>query len=273
MSNLTSPNKKQSTRILPASSSILTVQTKTLLAMTPALSTAPTKQSLQNLHQYHRSPSVPQVSIQILLKKFSKHIDAIAYFDTDCHNTMMNPNILPPATLKSQTSYFKAADGKIYTTNLISKNKIGIKIFPSYTIWTQVLDTSLPDKDILIGWDVYCQCKSLCILPSGIRYKRDFKSFSHIHKIFPLSEIQPPFQVIQQKLFQLCTNSHVEFTHPSPPWKNPEFFVHLPFKLNEDVNPTKATYEGHLRRPPTLACPHLVSSWLQNNVMNCSTKA
>ncbi|KAK3210829.1 hypothetical protein Dsin_015535 [Dipteronia sinensis] len=117
------------------------------------------------------SPSGPQVPIQILLEKFSKPIDAIAYFDTGSHNTMMNPNILAPDTWKSHTRYFKAADGKAFTTNLISKTKIGIKIFPSYTIWTQVLGTSLPDKAILIGWDVYCQCQSLRILPSGIRYK------------------------------------------------------------------------------------------------------
>ena len=26
-------------------------------------------------------------------------------------------------------------------------------------------------------------------------------------------------------------------------WKNPQFFIHLPFKKNEDVNPTKASYK------------------------------
>ncbi|KAK3222090.1 hypothetical protein Dsin_009115 [Dipteronia sinensis] len=186
----------------------------------------------------------PQVSIQIMLEKFSKPIEAIAYFDTGSHNTMMNPKILPPESWKSHTCYFKAADGKIFTANLISKHKVGIKIFPSYVFWTQVLGTSLPDKDILIWWDVYCQCQSLRILPTCIRYKRDFKPFSHIPKIFPLSEIHPTFKHIQQKLLQLCTNSHAKFTHPSPIWKNPDFFVHLPFKLNEDVNLTKATHSG-----------------------------
>ena len=157
---------------------------------------------------------------------------------------MMNPKILPPAAWKPSTHYFKAADGKVFTTNLISAKKIGIKIFPSYTIWVHVIGTPLPDKDILIGWDVYCQCKSLRLLPTGIRYKKEFKSFSDIPKIFPLSEIQPSFEQIQRKLLQFCSNSHVEFHHPNPLWKNPDFFIKLPFKLNEDVNPTKATHSG-----------------------------
>ncbi|KAK3230311.1 hypothetical protein Dsin_002192 [Dipteronia sinensis] len=152
-------------------------------------STGSSTGSVYNSYQVasHDSPTEPQVSIQLLLEKFSNPIDAIAYFDTGSHNTMMNPNILPPKTWKPHTRYFKVEDGKIFTTNLISKHKVGIKIFQSYTFWKQVLRTSVPDKDILIGWDVYCQCKSLRILPSGIRYKREFKPFSHIPKIFPLS--------------------------------------------------------------------------------------
>ena len=78
----------------------------------------------------------------------------------------------------------------------------------------------------------------------GIRYKKEFKSFSDIPKIFPLSEIQPSFEQIQSKLLQFCSNSHDDFHHPNPLWKNSDFFIKLPFKLNEDVNPTKATHSG-----------------------------
>ena len=112
----------------------------------------------------------PQVAIQILPDKYSKPIDAIAYIDTGSHNTMMNPKILPPGAWKPSIRYFKAADGKVFTTNLVTKHKIGLKIFPSYTLWVHIIGTPLPDKDILIGWDVYCQCQSLRILPPGIRY-------------------------------------------------------------------------------------------------------
>ncbi|KAI9194520.1 hypothetical protein LWI28_006756 [Acer negundo] len=162
------------------------------------------------------SSSGPHVSIQILSEKFSKPVDAIAYIDTGSHTTMMNPNVLPPTAWKSHFRYLKAVDGQIFTTHLIFKNKIGIKLFPSYTYWTRVIGTPLHDKDILIGWDVYCQCKSLWILPTGIIFKRDFKVFSQVPKIFHLSDIQPLFQQIQHKLLQLCANSHADFIHHSP---------------------------------------------------------
>ncbi|KAK2645715.1 hypothetical protein Ddye_020910 [Dipteronia dyeriana] len=95
--------------------------------------------------------SGPQVPIQILSEKYSKLVNAIVYFDTDSHNTMMNPKLLPAKAWKSYVCYFKAADGQIFTINLVSKNKIDIKIFPSYTLWVRVIGIPLPDKDILIA--------------------------------------------------------------------------------------------------------------------------
>lgn len=45
---------------------------------------------------------------------------------------------------------------------------------------------------------------------------------------------------------ECCADSHTDFltkcTHPL--WKNPNFFIALPFKRNEDVNPTKASHIG-----------------------------
>jgi len=41
-----------------------------------------------------------------------------------------------------------------------------------------------------------------------------------------------------------CATSHSTFSHRNPLWKNESFFVHLPFKLNEDVNPTTASHRG-----------------------------
>ncbi|KAK0584296.1 hypothetical protein LWI29_010710 [Acer saccharum] len=197
---------------------------------------------------YQAIPLVPQFGphapVRIRPDKYSKPVDVIAYLDTGSHNTMMNPTILPPEYWKSQEHHFIAADGKVFATHLISRKKIGIQFFPSFTLWVHVLGTPLPDKDILIGWDIFRQCKSLRILPSGIRYKKNFKAFSEIPKIFKLSAIQAPFEQIQQKLLLLCADNHASFSHPSPLWKNPDFFIKLPFKLNEDSNPTKATHSG-----------------------------
>ncbi|KAK0585855.1 hypothetical protein LWI29_035139 [Acer saccharum] len=113
-----------------------------------------------------------------------------------------------------------------------------------FGFYLTIIGTPLPDKDIRLGWDVFCQSKSLRILPTGIRYKKNFKAFSDIPKIFLLSEIQAPFELIQNKLLLLCADSHATFSHPYPLWKNPDFFIKLLFKLNEDNNPTKATHSG-----------------------------
>ena len=40
----------------------------------------------------------------------------------------------------------------------------------------------------------------------------------------------------------MSADNHDLFEHPNPLWKNKEFFVELPFKLNEGINPTKAVH-------------------------------
>ncbi|KAH9680130.1 hypothetical protein KPL71_026428 [Citrus sinensis] len=57
-------------------------------------------------------------------------------------------------------------------------------------------------------------------------------------------ETPSPYSHISQKLLEFCPENHSQFHHPSPLWKNEQFFIHLPFKLNEDINPTKASHPG-----------------------------
>ncbi|KAK0572267.1 hypothetical protein LWI29_028886 [Acer saccharum] len=82
----------------------------------------------------------PQAPVRILPDKYSKPVDVIAYFDIGSH-TIMNPKVLPPEFWKPHVRHFKAADGKVFSTNLISRKKIGIKFFPSFTLWVQVIGT------------------------------------------------------------------------------------------------------------------------------------
>ncbi|KAH9792609.1 hypothetical protein KPL71_004192 [Citrus sinensis] len=86
------------------------------------------------------------------------------------------------------------------------------------------LDTTIPIPSI-----------KLQILPS--KFQRPIPAIG-------LPEPKEPFQDISTKLLKYCPESHTDFHHPNPLWKNPHFFVQLPFKLNEDVNPTKATHPG-----------------------------
>ncbi|KAK2646156.1 hypothetical protein Ddye_021351 [Dipteronia dyeriana] len=112
----------------------------------------------------------PQVQVQVLTTKYSRPAPIIAYFDTRAHSSMMNPKVLPLESWKEERNEFLAADGKIFVTNLISKHKIGIQFFPSFSLRTHVIGTPLPDKDILIGWDIYSQSRPIRILPTGIRF-------------------------------------------------------------------------------------------------------
>ncbi|RDY09252.1 hypothetical protein CR513_06399, partial [Mucuna pruriens] len=135
-------------------------------------------------------------------------------------------------------------DRKAFKTDLITKDPVGIKIFPECVIWSRVIGSKMPDKDILIGMDVYSAANKLQILSTGVRYKREFKPFTEALKLFSFTEAHAEIEEIKKKMFSLCANNHEEFTHPNPIWKNLDFFIRLPFKLNKDVNPTKATHPG-----------------------------
>ena len=70
-----------------------------------------------------------------------------------------------------------------------------------------------------------------------------------MHRLFVATISPLVFNIanIKQRLIETsCASSHTEFLtkHPSPLWLNPSFFVSLPFKQNEDVNPTKASHPG-----------------------------
>ncbi|KAH9734774.1 hypothetical protein KPL71_017497 [Citrus sinensis] len=187
---------------------------------------------------------IPSIKLQILPSKFQRPIPAIGLIDTGAQRSMLNPHILPSEYWTQSEEHFKAVNGKLFTTSLITKKPIGIQIFPNCVIWTKVIGSTLPNKDILLGFDVLHQIKHLQIIPTGIRVKSMFKPFTDILKLYNLSETPQSYQDISTKLLSFCPESHSEFTHPNPLWKNKSFFIKLPFKLNEDINPTKATHPG-----------------------------
>ena len=175
----------------------------------------------------------PSVDIHLLASKYAAPIKVIAYMDTGAHKTMVNPKVLPSDAWKPHKEYFRAADDQEFETQWISKKPVGIKFFPNCIIWTKVLGSSLPGKDILIGMDVYCQAKKLRILPNGISYRREFKPFTDKQKLYSL-QVTASFLNLQTQFVKLCANSHDQFKHPHPLWKNSKFFIKLPFKMNED---------------------------------------
>ncbi|KAH9752180.1 hypothetical protein KPL71_014599 [Citrus sinensis] len=165
----------------------------------------------QQLLSLDTTVPIPSIKLQILPSKFQRPIPAIGLIDTGAQRSMLNPHILPSEYWTQSEEHFKAVNGKLFTTSLITKNPL---------------------------------IRHLQIIPTGIRVKSMFKPFTNILKLYHLSETPQSYQDISTKLLSFCPESHSEFTHPHPLWKNKSFFIKLPFKLNEDISPTKATHPG-----------------------------
>ncbi|KAH9671224.1 hypothetical protein KPL70_017279 [Citrus sinensis] len=187
---------------------------------------------------------IPSVKIQILLSKYSRPIPAIAFIDTGAQRSILNPAILPPETWISNENHFRAASGKLFSTKLRTKSRIGIQLFPKLTVWTHIIGSSLPDKDLLLGFDILFQAQKIQVLPTGLRFQSMFQPYTDQLKLYHLAQSPPDYQSISAQLLRFCPPNHLAFAHPHPLWKNPAHFVKLPFKLNEDLNPTKATHPG-----------------------------
>ncbi|KAH9697791.1 hypothetical protein KPL71_023757 [Citrus sinensis] len=97
---------------------------------------------------------IPSIKLQILPSKFQRPIPAIGLIDTGAQRSMLNPHILPSEYWTQSEEHFKAVNGKLFTTSLITKKPIGIQIFPNCVIWTKVISSTLPNKDILLGFDI-----------------------------------------------------------------------------------------------------------------------
>ncbi|KAH9716932.1 hypothetical protein KPL71_021641 [Citrus sinensis] len=117
-------------------------------------------------------------------------------------------------------------------------------------IWTHVIGSSLPDKDLLLGFDILFQAQKIQVLPTGLRFQSMFQPYTDQLKLYHLAQSPPDYQSISAQLLRFCPPNHLAFAHPHPLWKNPAHFVKLPFKLNEDLNPTKATHPG-IELPPS----------------------
>ncbi|KAH9792603.1 hypothetical protein KPL71_004191 [Citrus sinensis] len=103
---------------------------------------------------------IPFVKIQIVPSKYHKPITAISFLDTGAQRSMLNPAILPTEYWKTQEEHFKVADGKIFTTKLITKHPIGIQLFPNCVVWIKLIGSALPNKDLLVGFDILHQTQN-----------------------------------------------------------------------------------------------------------------
>ncbi|PAL62001.1 hypothetical protein CEJ82_20130, partial [Acinetobacter baumannii] len=96
----------------------------------------------------------PSLKMSILPTKFHKPVPVIGFIDTGADTSMIDPSVLPSDCWERHSKLFRAVNGNMFTTSLITKKPIGIQIFPNCVIWTKVIGSSLPNKDILLGFDI-----------------------------------------------------------------------------------------------------------------------
>ncbi|KAH9780772.1 hypothetical protein KPL71_008211 [Citrus sinensis] len=179
--------------------------------------------TVQNVNQVSTIPR-PSLKMSILPSKFHKHVPVIGFIDTGADTNMIDPSVLPSDSWENHSKQFRAVNGETFETTLITKKHIGIQFFPNCIIWKKIVVSTLPDKDLLID----------------------------MLRLYTLSDVPTPYNHISQKFLEFCPENHSQFHHPSPLWKNEQFFIHLPFKLNEDINPTKASHP--VDHPKTAFC-------------------
>ncbi|KAH9750675.1 hypothetical protein KPL71_013962 [Citrus sinensis] len=105
----------------------------------------------QQLLSLDTTVPIPSIKLQILPSKFQRPTPAIGLIDTGAQRSMLNPHILPSDYWTQSEEHFKAVNGKLFTTSLITIKPIGIQIFPNCVIWIKVIGSTLPNKDILLG--------------------------------------------------------------------------------------------------------------------------
>ena len=92
--------------------------------------------------------------MSILPSKFHKHVPVIGFIDIGADTSIIDPSVLPSDCWENHSKLFKAVNGETFETNLITKKSIGIQFFPNYIIWKKIVASTLPDKDLLIGFDI-----------------------------------------------------------------------------------------------------------------------
>ena len=114
--------------------------------------------------------SIPSISVNILPSKFHKPISVIGFIDTGAHKSMLHPLILPPNCWVKHIENFRAIDGQIFQTSLIQLCHM--------VIWSKIIGPELPDKDLLIGFDLLALSKRLQITAARVSYKRQLKPYT-----------------------------------------------------------------------------------------------
>ncbi|WZY99633.1 hypothetical protein YC2023_071962 [Brassica napus] len=99
----------------------------------------------------HDDIQTPHLPVMILDPSGQEDpVRAIAFIDTGAHTTIINPKILSPSMWLPHQQEFRVANSGSLTIKLKSK-PIRIELFPGCHITTEVLGSTAPGKDLILG--------------------------------------------------------------------------------------------------------------------------
>ena len=110
--------------------------------------------------------------MSIFPSKFHKPVSIIGFIDTGADISMIDPSVLPSDYWEPHSKLFRAVNGETFETTLITKKPIGIQFFLNCIIWKKIIASKLPDKDLLIGFDILHLVKNLFLTSSRIHYNK-----------------------------------------------------------------------------------------------------
>lgn len=174
----------------------------------------------------------PVAPIRIYIDDESPPIQVTTFFDTSVAQAIANPIVLPSSLWKNQKTYFRIVDESTFATDFISQ-LVTIEFFPRISITQRILDSSLPHKDLVVGFDIVSDELGFKLNGNALKCRQFFQPWRLLPNLFTMTLHPSQFEYIRQKLILTsCADCHVDFLLkcPNPLWKNPKFFITLAFK-------------------------------------------
>ncbi|XP_070058154.1 uncharacterized protein [Nicotiana tomentosiformis] len=147
--------------------------------------------------------------------------------------SLMNHVVLPEDQWVSHLKNFNTASNGILTTTVITKHQVTIDFFPGLKCRTKLIGSDVLVKYLVVGFDVFRQLKDqLQIRTNGITFKKQFKPYSEIPRLFQITNDKQIKEIEQNLIEHSCVESHKDFMKKgkSPLWKNEVFFYQAPFQ-------------------------------------------
>ncbi|XP_057949995.1 uncharacterized protein LOC131144998 [Malania oleifera] len=185
----------------------------------------------------------PTASVWVLAEKYSKPIKVITLFDTGLAFSFLDPNFLPKDKWKPCSQGFKTANGGNFGVQRKSV-PIYIRLYPGHLIKATFYGFNFLGEEMLIGFDIIQHIGKIQWTKQGLKFRNYLVQWIRTPIVFHITQTME--EIKAQLIHFNCADNHNEFLKKclKPLWKNSEFFVNLPFKKNEDINPTKASHKG-----------------------------